>query len=206
MTDSRRSEMTRRSTLDFDRWSPPWCRRGCRGAKPSSIIQDRAPAQPTYWVVLPCVTVNRHERDTEIVCGVYTVDGREGERVVTYSGLGDDPTGYQIARVDGRFSVTDGQSGCHTPRPSAPSDGRDRSPTSTEHTTTPPRWTTRAGQTGSTAERARGPSACPGATQDRPTDLRKGCTGRDRRVRLRARSRRDPPRLYDPYPHRPPEG
>ena len=49
-------------------------------------LQDRTPAQPTYWVVLPCVTVNRHELDTEIVCGVYTVDGRDGERAVTYSG------------------------------------------------------------------------------------------------------------------------
>ena len=86
-----------------------------QGRKAVLDIQDHAPAQPTYWVVLPCVTVNRHERDTEIVCGVYTVDGREGERVVTYSGLGDDPTGYQIARVDGRFSVTDGQSGVTRP-------------------------------------------------------------------------------------------
>ena len=86
-----------------------------QGRKAVLDIQDHAPEQPTYWVVLPCVTVNRHERDTEIVCGVYTVDGREGERVVTYSGLGDDPTGYQIARIDGRFSVTDGEVGVTRP-------------------------------------------------------------------------------------------
>ncbi len=72
-------------------------------------LQDRTPAQPTYWVVLPCVTVNRHELDTEIVCGVYTVDGRDGERAVTYSGLGDDATAYRIERVNDRFSVTDDQ-------------------------------------------------------------------------------------------------
>ena len=52
--------------------------------------------QPTYWVVLPCVTVNRHAQDTEIVCGVYAVDGRDGERAVTYSGLGDDAAAYRI--------------------------------------------------------------------------------------------------------------
>ena len=86
-----------------------------QGRKAVLDIQDRAPAHPTYWVVVPCVTVNRHERDTEIVCGVYTVDGREGERVVTYSGLGDDPTGYQIDRIDGRFRVTDGQVGVTRP-------------------------------------------------------------------------------------------
>lgn len=74
-------------------------------------LQDRAPVQPTYWVVLPCVTVNRHAEDTEIVCGVYTVDGRDGERTVTYSGLGDDPAAYRIERVDDRFTVTDGQVG-----------------------------------------------------------------------------------------------
>ena len=74
-------------------------------------LQDRAPVQPIYWVVLPCVTVNRHAADTEIVCGVYTVDGRDGERRVTYSGLGDDPAAYQIERVDDRFTVTDTQIG-----------------------------------------------------------------------------------------------
>ena len=72
-------------------------------------LQDHAPAQPTYWVVLPCVTVNRHEEDTEIVCGVYAVDGRAGNRTVTYSGLGDDPAAYRIERVEGRITVTDDQ-------------------------------------------------------------------------------------------------
>ena len=70
-------------------------------------IQDHAPAQPTYWVVLPCVTVNRHAEDTEIVCGVYAVDGRDGERGVTYSGLGDDPAAYRIERIDDRLALTD---------------------------------------------------------------------------------------------------
>ena len=70
-------------------------------------LQDRAPVQPTYWVVLPCVTVNRHAQDTEIVCGVYAVDGRDGERAVTYSGLGDDAAAYRIERVESHFTVTD---------------------------------------------------------------------------------------------------
>ena len=74
-------------------------------------LQDRTPTQPTLWIILPSVTINRHEQDTEIVCGVYTVDGREGTRAVTYSGLGDNPAAYQIERVGERFLVTDDQVG-----------------------------------------------------------------------------------------------
>lgn len=70
-------------------------------------LQDRTPAQSTYWIVLPCVTVNRHAQDTEIVCGIYAVDSRDGERKVTYSGLGDDAAVYRIAHGDDRFTVSD---------------------------------------------------------------------------------------------------
>ena len=59
--------------------------------------------------------MNRHEQDIEIVCGVYAVDGRERERAVTYSGLGDDPTAYRIERADHSFRVTDDQVGVTRP-------------------------------------------------------------------------------------------
>ena len=72
-------------------------------------LQDRPPKRPTYWVVLPCVTVNRHDQDTEIVCGFYAVDGRDGARAVTYSGLGDDPAAYRIEWVNDRLTVSDDQ-------------------------------------------------------------------------------------------------
>lgn len=49
------------------------------------------------------------------MCGVYALDGQESERIVTYSGLGDDPAGYRITRSDGRFSVTDDQVGVTRP-------------------------------------------------------------------------------------------
>lgn len=70
-------------------------------------LQDHAPAQSTYWIVLPCVTVNRHAQDTEIVCGIYAIDSRDGERKVTYSGLGDDAAVYRIEHADDRLTVTD---------------------------------------------------------------------------------------------------
>ena len=59
--------------------------------------------------------VNRHERDTEILCGTYVVDGREKERQVTYSGLGDDPAAFEIERTHGLFVITDDQVGIHRP-------------------------------------------------------------------------------------------
>lgn len=70
-------------------------------------IQDHSPDSPTYYVVLPAVTVNRAERDTEIVCGMYSVDGREGGTEAIYTGLGDLPEEYEIHREHNRFQVTD---------------------------------------------------------------------------------------------------
>ena len=74
-------------------------------------IQDRDVGPPTHWLVLPSVTVNRHERDTEILCGAYVVDGRSASRAVTYSGLGDDPTAFTITRAHDLFTVADDQVG-----------------------------------------------------------------------------------------------
>jgi hypothetical protein len=70
-------------------------------------LQDYRPSTPTYALVVPSVTLNRHDRDTEIVCGVYRIDGRGAEDVVTYTGLGDDPAGFAIDSKNRRFIVTD---------------------------------------------------------------------------------------------------
>jgi hypothetical protein len=70
-------------------------------------IQDYQPKTPTYFVVLPAVTINRAERDTEIVCGMYTIDGRTGGTEAVYTGLGDRPEDYEIRREHDRFLVTD---------------------------------------------------------------------------------------------------
>jgi len=70
-------------------------------------IQDYAPDSPTCYVVLPAVTINRHERDTEIVCGVYVVDARDGSREASYSGLGDDPSKFVVRVANDRLSVSD---------------------------------------------------------------------------------------------------
>ena len=71
-------------------------------------IRDYSPVTPTFFLVLACVTINRHGPDTEILSGIYTVDGRDGGRDATYFGLGDDPGDYDtlIGSRD-RFVVTD---------------------------------------------------------------------------------------------------
>jgi hypothetical protein len=70
-------------------------------------IQDFTPVSPTTWLVIPCVTINRPERDTEIVCGMYSTENPGQSREVAYFGLGDDPAAYQLARKNDRFVVTD---------------------------------------------------------------------------------------------------
>ena len=46
------------------------------------------------------MTINRHQRDTELVVGLYTADYRQEDMEtasaeITYVGLGDDPSQYK---------------------------------------------------------------------------------------------------------------
>jgi hypothetical protein len=75
-------------------------------------IQDGTPASPTCYVVLPCVTINRHQRDTELVVGLYTADYRQEDMEtasaeITYVGLGDDPSQYVLSGSEGHIRVDD---------------------------------------------------------------------------------------------------
>ena len=70
-------------------------------------IQQYKPVTPTLHLVLPCVTVNRKQRDTELVVGMYTADSRAGEPKVEYQGLGDDPSKYRIKSGHGWLHFED---------------------------------------------------------------------------------------------------
>jgi hypothetical protein len=70
-------------------------------------IQDRKPTSPTLYIVLPCVTLNKRERDGEIICGAYLADWRSQSPVCEYRGLGDDPAGYRLDRSGGGITVRD---------------------------------------------------------------------------------------------------
>jgi hypothetical protein len=77
-------------------------------------IQELRTGTPIRFIVLPCVTLNRHERDTEILCGIYTIDSAQPERTPTYFGLGDDPTAYRTRVQNRQIQVVDDELG--TPR------------------------------------------------------------------------------------------
>jgi len=72
-------------------------------------IQQHRPHSPTLYLVLPCVTINRRQRDTELVVGMYTADHREPTLKVEYLGLGDDPSRYQVVDKHGWLHVSDDQ-------------------------------------------------------------------------------------------------
>jgi hypothetical protein len=77
-------------------------------------IQDQAGPAPVSCIVLPCVTLNRPGRDTEMVCGVYSVDRRVHPAAVSYCGLSAEAETYQVEYRVNRLSITSKES--RTPR------------------------------------------------------------------------------------------
>jgi hypothetical protein len=73
-------------------------------------IQDHTPQTPTVYLILPCVTLNRGDRDTEILCGVYLADHRTSPGEVEFFGLGCEPEAYSINLRMGRLEVEDAKS------------------------------------------------------------------------------------------------
>jgi hypothetical protein len=70
-------------------------------------IQDYRPKSPTEYLVIPCVTINRPEKDTEIVCGFYLAADDESSEEAKYYGLGDDPAAYKHSVQNDRLIVSD---------------------------------------------------------------------------------------------------
>lgn len=72
-------------------------------------IEKHKPHSPTLYVVASAVTLNRSDRDTELLCGLWTHDQRSDAKTRTYVGLGDDPAGYKVTYDLGRLHVNDDQ-------------------------------------------------------------------------------------------------
>ncbi len=72
-------------------------------------IQEHATVSPTYYVVAPCVTLNRPGPDTELLCGLYIADMRAPDATIEYRGLGDDPTHYRAQVERRRLQIEDDQ-------------------------------------------------------------------------------------------------
>lgn len=78
-------------------------------------VQDYGDAPNTSWLVAACVSINRPDRDTEILCGFYRSLDAGHPKAFEYSGLGDDPTAFRITEKNRQLLVTDDQHGA--PRP-----------------------------------------------------------------------------------------
>lgn len=78
-------------------------------------IQDYKPLSPTLYLVLAAVSLNRTERDHELLCGYYHADYRGDAPALEYMGLGDDPSRYRVDASNTAVSVTDPET--HATRP-----------------------------------------------------------------------------------------
>ena len=74
-------------------------------------IQDYTPVSSTEFLVIPCVTMNRPGKDTEIVCGFYFASEETGLKEPEYYGLGDNPASFKTESKHNRLVITDDQLG-----------------------------------------------------------------------------------------------
>ena len=68
-------------------------------------IRDHVSSDPVMYLVLPCVTFNRPDIDTEILCGFFIADFRSDYLREKYVGLGDDPSTYSFTVRNQRIII-----------------------------------------------------------------------------------------------------
>lgn len=78
-----------------------------QSARAVKDIGEYRPATPTIFLVLPCVTINRPARDTELVVGQWGIDRTTGRARAKYAGLGDDPREYAVDYPGNRLTISD---------------------------------------------------------------------------------------------------
>jgi hypothetical protein len=72
-------------------------------------IALHSPSSPTLYIAASCVTLNRAERDTELLCGIHIADFVTEQHERAYFGLGDDAAKYRFEYDDGRLVVLEDQ-------------------------------------------------------------------------------------------------
>jgi len=72
-------------------------------------LQAYRPMTPTKYIIAACVTLNRQEKDSELLCGYYVADCREPDEPAIYQGLGDDPLNYRVEYRFAQLRVDDDQ-------------------------------------------------------------------------------------------------
>jgi len=70
-------------------------------------IRQHRPKTPTVFLVLPAVTINRPDADSELVVGQYGIDWTQQSPSVKYHGLGDDPAAYRLRHQRQRAIIED---------------------------------------------------------------------------------------------------
>jgi hypothetical protein len=80
---------------------------GLQARQVMTEIRAHIPPVPTLYLVVPCITLNRHDIDTEILCGVYTTDCRSSGVNEEYVGLSDDPANYSFSIHNRRITIED---------------------------------------------------------------------------------------------------
>ena len=70
-------------------------------------IEAVRPLEPTLFIVLHGVILNRKQKDAEIVCGLHRIDWRTDEPTLEYLGLGDDPSGYRVRKESAHLMIED---------------------------------------------------------------------------------------------------
>lgn len=91
-------------------------------------IETARPSGPTLFLIVHGVSLNKKQKDAEIVCGLHRIDWRTDEPTLEYRGLGDDPAGYRIRRESAPLMIEDDvlTGGPIKRRPPIPSDNGDR--------------------------------------------------------------------------------
>jgi hypothetical protein len=81
--------------------------------------EARPPDQPTLFVFVHSVVLNRRQKDAEIVCGIHRIDCRTKDPARSYHGLGDDPSRYRVRSAYAPLMIEDDTlcSGPTTKRP-----------------------------------------------------------------------------------------
>jgi hypothetical protein len=70
-------------------------------------IEAARPAQPTLFVVVHGVVLNKKQKDAEIVCGIHHIDWRTDGPTRAYHGLGDDPSRYRVDNATAPLTIED---------------------------------------------------------------------------------------------------
>ncbi len=70
-------------------------------------IQRHHTHSPTVYVIAACVTLNRTDRDTELLCGLTVADLRTDPPAARHVGLGDHPARYRLHDEFGRLRLTE---------------------------------------------------------------------------------------------------